>query len=214
MKKIVSFLLILCSISTFAQNNNEKFIVVKFAPFKMIAVTPNLSLSVERRFSEAFSVQMQTDYIFDAVSFNNSSTTQDRNYRGFRIFPEVRKYYNTSTYTHPYVGIQAMYKYTRERFSDFRTEVDGAGQSFMRLKDFRTTKSVIASNAILGWLFFFNEDQRLSCDLNLGAGIRTKYIKSNVSASDFDRLVLLSANDSNLTFSATCNLKVGYTIFQ
>ena len=202
------------SCNAFAQALSEKFVIFKFAPFKLIAVTPNVSLSVERRFNNKFSAQIQTDYIFNALAVNDATTFQDRTYRGFRIFPEARFYYNINTTVHPYFGIQAMYKYTNEKFGQFRTEVDGAGQTYMRLRDYRISKSVVASNGLIGWLLFFTEDQRASFDINFGLGFRSRWVDTNYPASSLDDLLSLTATDANLTISAACNIKFGYTIFK
>lgn len=217
MKKIAALLVcFLCATSsTFAQQNiDDKQVILKFAPFKLISPEVNVSFSAERRVNSKFSYQLQADYtIIDA---NNA---QQLNYSsgGFRLIPEARYYYSNTqnNMTGSYIGINMMYKYLRKSYEEFIIRTDGAGQSYQELTPMWQKKQVLAPHLLMGWLFYLGQSKKLSIDVNAGLGARYRFIDRSVTNQvRRDELFLFNTENEGAMISAACNLKLGYSLFR
>jgi len=218
MKKIIplGILFVLFSTNLFAQREskmNEPSILVKFAPFKLLGPEMKLSLSVERRFSHPFSIQLQADYIFDMWQTQDISIPTNYMNKGFRIIPELRYYYSNSNMVSGYVAGNIMYKKLTRTYEEYLTKTDGSGQPFLQLTPIDLTKKVYAIHFLTGGLFYLDRSKRMAIDFNGGLGMRSRIVTSSVPFID-NGSMFFNSNSNTVLPGMVCNFKLCYSFFR
>jgi hypothetical protein len=194
-------------------NMNEPSILVKFAPFKLLGPEMKLSLSVERRFSHPFSIQLQADYIFDMWQTQDMSIPTNYINKGFRIIPELRYYYSNTNMGSAYVAGNIMYKQLTRTYEEYRTKTDGSGQPFLQLTPIDLTKKVYAIHFLTGGLFYLDRSKRMAIDFNGGIGLRSRIVTSSIPFIDNGNM-FFNSNSNTVTPGMVCNLKICYSFFR
>ena len=217
-KTILFYIVFFCLVSSqaFAQresSSNESGTWIKFAPFKLLGPEMKLSLSIEHRLKQPFSIQVQGDYIFDVWQTQDISIPTVYINKGYRIIPEFRYYTNNSDKKARYFGMNMMFKKLTKEYEEYRTKTDGAGQPFLQLTPIDITKKVLAIHILAGGMFYLEQSKRMAIDFNGGFGIRGREVRSSEPLIDNGNM-LFNTNSNTNSLVIICNLKLCYNFFR
>jgi hypothetical protein len=168
---ILSFHLSAQKQKTEAATLPASYILLRTNIFSVLEPDAHVMLGVEWRKNPQFSLGLDLSYIF-YNTFRIES--QDPNISGFKIRPEVRRYFKSGAGKNWFIGLEGSYKqvsYNRSR--EICVNQPQLGCAFFQRVSYKEVKKAPGVAFKIGYQDFLDRGNRFYYELFLGAGVKS-----------------------------------------
>jgi Protein of unknown function (DUF3575) len=187
MRIIIFALALLCGTGSIAQ---KKTVTLSWLPTSLMEPDAGFTAGAEYGMGGRWSLLSDAGIIFYDPGKNSSNSSRN-GVLGFKIKPEIRKYFNNKKELEGgFIALEGLYKHVNYRRYDGLPVFDNLGNlAYTYFGGYRIVKDVYGFNIKFGYRFFFSAEKNIGIEFYGGIGARQKNfaVRDLPPGGSFDR---------------------------
>jgi Protein of unknown function (DUF3575) len=187
MRIIIVVFALLCSAGSNAQKNT---ITLSWLPTSFMEPDAGFTAGAEYGMGHSWSLLSDAGVIFYTPANNSNNNGQD-GVLGFKVKPEIRKYFGRSKELEGgFIGLEGLYKHVNYQRYDGLPVFDNLGNlAYTYFGGYRIVKDVYGFCIKFGYRFFFSSEKNIGMEFYGGIGARQKNfaVRNLPPGGSFDR---------------------------